>query len=154
LCFRNTDASAFAAVQATGEEFDFLAGTESLDVLFLLHGGTDVRRVSDGHFDGFWFVRYCRSLVFWPCVFRWSYLREDLRRCCWMVMRKKSAIVLVFGALGGGVVGFGWVEEEKREQEKKCRSPYIQQHVLLLHLDGMILRRAEAVAAQHKQGLE
>jgi hypothetical protein len=71
-----------------------------------------------------------------------------------MVMRKKSAIVLVFRALGGGVVvGFGWVEEEKREQEKKCRSPYIQQPVLLLHLDGMILRHAEAVAAQHKQGL-
>jgi hypothetical protein len=71
-----------------------------------------------------------------------------------MVMRKGSAIVLVFGGLDGGVVGFGWVEEEKREQEKKCRSPYIHQPVLLLHLDGMILRRAEAVVAQHKQGLE
>jgi hypothetical protein len=55
LCFGNTDATAFAAIQTTGEEFEFLAGTESLEVLFLLHGWTDVRRVSDGHFDGFCF---------------------------------------------------------------------------------------------------
>jgi hypothetical protein len=51
-----------------------------------------------------------------------------------------------------GVVGFGWVEEEKREQRRKERYSYIKQPGLLLHLHlkGMISRHAEVTVARHK----
>ena len=49
LGFRDSDAAAFAAVHDNGDEFDFLSGTESLGVLFVVHGWGCV---SDGHVDG------------------------------------------------------------------------------------------------------
>jgi hypothetical protein len=38
LGFRDSDAATFAAVHDNGDEFDFLLGTKSLDVLFVVHG--------------------------------------------------------------------------------------------------------------------
>ena len=56
--------------------------------------------------------------------------------------------------LGGGVLELGWVGEEKREQRRKERCPYTDQPGLLLHLNCMTLRHAEAPVAEHKQNLE
>ena len=55
LSLYNTDAAAFDAIQTTGEEFDFSASSESLDVLLLVHGRVSAWCVSDGHFVGFCF---------------------------------------------------------------------------------------------------
>lgn len=133
-------------------------------MLFVLHGGMDARRVSDGHFDGFCSeLGNCRYSGWSDIAARWS---SGLVTCEDGLTGEKIATVLLDGnekevgdcvgvwCVGWWCFGFGWVEEEKREQEKKCRSPYIHQPVLLLHLEGMTLRRAEAVVAQHKQGLE
>lgn len=78
--------------------------------------------------------------------------------------RGKIAIVLSNGeakwagvwevVLGGGVVKLGWVGEEKREQRRKERCPYTDQPGLLIHLNGMTLRHAEAPVAEHEQNLE
>jgi hypothetical protein len=75
--------------------------------------------------------------------------------------RGKIAIVLSNGeekwvggwvvVLGGGVVKLGWVGEEKREQRRKERCPCTDQPGLLLHLNCMTSRHAEAPVAENKQ---
>ena len=96
----------------------------------------------------------CELLVL--CLAREDLREGRLRLCCRMVRRSGSVVGWWFWVvvLGGGVVKLGWVGEEKREQRRKERCPYTDQPGLLLHLNCMTLRHAEAPVAEHKQNLE